>query len=242
MSDRIVLGLQPVREAIRAHGAAIERVLIAKSDNPRIAAVGRFARDQSIEVQEVPKAHIDKLSRGVHHQGVAAFAPPLDLLDLAATELADDELLVMLDKITDPHNFGAVIRGVVGLGGTGIVWGQHHAAPLSPATFRASAGAVEHARLFQTPSLRGATQSLTERGVATVALDAEAGQTLDELDLTGPVALVIGSEDRGVTKGVRRACAARAKLPMSGRIGSLNASVASAIAVYEVRRQRRSVT
>jgi 23S rRNA (guanosine2251-2'-O)-methyltransferase len=238
MTERIVLGLQPVREAIRVHRGGLARVLVVRRGNPRVEAVGRFARDQGVEVEEVPRSRIDKLAKGVHHQGVLALAPELVIGDVVSTEIGADELFVMLDGITDPHNFGAAIRSVVGLGGTGIIWGEHGAAPLSPATFRASAGAVEHARLFQTPSLRGAIASLGERGVLTVALDAEASHTLGETDLSGPVALVVGAEDRGVSRGVRRACRVTARLPMPGPIASLNASVATAIAVYEATRQR----
>lgn len=235
---RIVLGLQPVREAVRVHGGALERVLAAKTGGPRVAALARFARDQGVTVDEVDKARIDKLSRGAHHQGVLAFAPPLPLHDLEAMEVTARTLLVILDGITDPQNFGAVIRGVVALGGTGIVWGEHGAAPLSPATFRASAGAVEHATLYQAASLRGAITSLSSRGVLTVSLDADAPATISELELGQPVALVVGAEDKGVSRGVRRVCTASARLPMAGPIHSLNASVASALAVYEVTRQR----
>jgi 23S rRNA (guanosine2251-2'-O)-methyltransferase len=238
--ERVVVGLQPVREAIRVHGAALHRVLVAKTGGPRVGGLARFARDQGIEVVEMPKARIDKLSRGVHHQGVLAMAPPLALLDILEAEIAPDALFVMLEGITDPQNFGAIIRGVVALGGSGVIWGEHRAAPLSLSTFRASAGAVEHARLYQTASLRTALGALAERDVLTVALDAEAEQTLADVDLTGAVTLVVGSEDRGVTRGVRHACTTSARLPMSGPIDSLNASVASAIAVYEVIRQRAS--
>ncbi len=236
--SRIVLGLQPVREAIRVHGAAMSAVWIAKGGGPRVAALGRFASDQGIDVQEMPKARIDKLSRGVHHQGVLAHAPELQLHDILTVDPPTDALFVMLDGITDPQNFGAIIRGVVALGGSGVIWGEHRAAPLTPSTFRASAGSVEHARLYQTSSLRTAVGVLAERDVLTVALDSEASETLSELDLTGPVALMVGAEDRGVTRGVRNACAKTARLPMPGPIASLNASVASAIAVYEVMRQR----
>lgn len=239
--QRVVLGLQPVREAIRVHGASLHRVMVAKTGGPRVEALARFARDQGARVEAVPKAHIDKLARGVHHQGVLAVAPDLQLHDILRTEVEPDALFVMLDGITDPHNFGAVIRAVVALGGNGVIWGEHHAAPLSPATFRASAGAVEHARLYQAASLRGAVITLSERGATTVALDSEADQTLGDLDLTGPVALVVGSEDKGVTRGVRRVCTAAARLPMPGPIASLNASVACAVAVYEVIRQRSGV-
>ena len=238
-SKRIVAGVQPVREAIRVHGQHIEKIVVSSSGGPRLDAVARFARDQGIDVERVAKARIDKLARGGRHQGVLAYAPDLKILTVDEVEVSPDTVFVMLDKITDPQNFGAVIRCTVALGGTGIIWGQNQAAPLSAATFRASAGAVEHARLVQTNSLRDALEQLAAQGVQTIALDADAPRSLSEVDLTGPTLLVVGAEDKGVTRGIRRACATTAHLPMPGPIGSLNASVATAVALYEVLRQRQ---
>jgi 23S rRNA (guanosine2251-2'-O)-methyltransferase len=133
----------------------------------------------------------------------------------------------------DPQNFGAVIRSAVALGGRTILWPEHSSAPLSPATFRASAGAVEHAMLCRVPSLPDALNRLAEQGMTTIALDAGGPALLSEIDLKGPVAIVIGSEDKGARRAVRRACKHVARLPMSGPVASLNASVAGAIALYE---------
>jgi 23S rRNA (guanosine2251-2'-O)-methyltransferase len=138
----------------------------------------------------------------------------------------------------DPQNFGAVIRSAVALGATAILWPEHSSAPLSPATFRASAGAIEHAALCRVPALAEALQALASRGVTAVALDAQGTVELRTIDLTGPVVIVIGAEDKGVRRPVRAACQHTARLPMRGPIGSLNASVAGAIALYEVVRQR----
>lgn len=237
-SSRLVLGMQPVREAIRVHQAAVEEVWVQQGDQPRWDALARFARDQGIQaVRRLPRSALDRRSKGARHQGVLALAPPLKLHDLDDVALTGGPL-VLLDGVTDPQNFGAVIRGAVALGAAAVVFGEHHAAPLSPATFRASAGAVEHATLVQVASLRQAVQSLGDRGVATVALDANADQELPELDLTGPCAVVVGAEDTGVGKGVRRACSHRARLPMEPVLDSLNASVAAALSLYEIRRQR----
>jgi 23S rRNA (guanosine2251-2'-O)-methyltransferase len=141
----------------------------------------------------------------------------------------------------DPQNFGAVIRSSVALGASAILWPEHASAPLSPATFRASAGAIEHARLCRVKSLPDALRELGKRGVSAIALDAQGTADLGRLDLTVPVALVIGAEDKGVRKPVRQACQHIARLPMKGPIASLNASVAGAIALYEVARQRNAI-
>ncbi len=152
--------------------------------------------------------------------------------------LDGDTLLVALDEIQDPQNFGAVIRSAVAMGARAVVWPEHRSAPLSPATFRASAGAIEHATLCRVSSLPPALEALRERGVAVVGLDMTGPTSIDRVDLTGPVALVVGAEGKGLRKTVKRVCDTLARLPMPGPIGSLNASVAVAIALYECVRQR----
>lgn len=237
-APRLVLGLQPVREAIRVHGERLGPVLVEKKPSPRLDALARFATDRGARVQRASRSQLDRLAQGTRHQGAAAWAPELDVAGIDGIEVRDDTLLVVLDGITDPHNFGATLRCAVALGATGVLWGEHHAAPLTPATFRASAGAVEHARLHQVPSLHGALEDLGARGVVTVALDASAEVALSSVPLAGPAAVVVGAEDTGVARAVRRACSHRAKLPMTGPLDSLNASVAAGMALYEVVRQR----
>jgi 23S rRNA (guanosine2251-2'-O)-methyltransferase len=238
--SRLVLGIQPVREAIRAHGAAVEQILVERDANPKLVALMRFASDQGIAVDQRARGELDRLAAGGRHQGVIATAPDLRLRKLDELSVGPDALLMALDGVMDPQNFGAVIRSAVALGAPGILWPEHASAPLSPATFRASAGAIEHARLCRVPSLPDALVALGERGVLSVALDAQGPSELGELDLLGPVVIVVGAEDKGVRKPVRRACRHTARLPMSGAINSLNASVAAALALYEVVRQRRA--
>jgi 23S rRNA (guanosine2251-2'-O)-methyltransferase len=239
---RLVCGIQPVREAIRAHGAAIARVVVEEQrpPSPQLEAVARFARDRGAKVERAPRAELDRLARGARHQGAIAFAPELRVQTLDAIELGDDALVVALDELQDPQNFGAVIRSAVALGATAIVWPEHRSAPLSAATFRASAGAVEHARLVQVSALPTALEHLREGGLAVVGLDADGDARIDEVDLRAPTAIVVGAEGKGLRKTVRRACDRVVRLPMSGPIASLNASVALAIALYEVLRQRQS--
>jgi 23S rRNA (guanosine2251-2'-O)-methyltransferase len=236
------VGVQPVREAIRAHGARLGRVLLAARETARLEALGRFARDQGIAVERVPASRLDALARGGSHQGAAAFAPELRLLSpealCAPAPDGSPAVVLALDGITDPQNFGAAIRSAVALGSGAVLWGEHRSAPLSLATFRASAGAVEHARLSCVASLHDAVAALGARGLTTVALDAAGAATLDALDLRGPVVLAVGAEDRGLSRALRRACAVHARLRMTGPIGSLNASAAAAAALYEVARQR----
>lgn len=235
---RLLLGIQPVREAIRVHGDKIERVLIHRGGGPKLEALARWAEAQHIPVELVESGDLDRRSAGGRHQGVIAIAPDLQIVPASALTVGPTSLVVALDGIMDPQNFGAVIRSAVALGASAVLWPEHSSAPLSPATFRASAGAVEHAVLCRVPSLPDALTDLAAKGLVTVALDAQGATDLCALDLTGPVAIVIGAEDKGIRRPVRNACRFTARLPMRGPIASLNASVAGAMALYEVARQR----
>jgi 23S rRNA (guanosine2251-2'-O)-methyltransferase len=233
------MGLQPVREAVRAHGDKIERVIVEQGDHPQLEALARFARDHGVEVTRAERAELDRRARGVRHQGAMAVVPELEIVPLSKLAVTPDSLFLALDEIQDPQNFGAVLRSAVAFATTAVLWPEHASAPLSAATFRASAGAIEHAVLCRVTSLPGAIQHLEELGANPIGLDASGDVELAEVDLSGPVLFVIGSEGKGLKKSVRRACRIVARLPMDGPIASLNASVAAAITLYEARRQRQ---
>ncbi len=237
---RLITGLQAVREAIRVHGNALTSVHVEERGGPQIEAVARFASDQGASVERVSRAELDRSCKGARHQGVLAYAPELRLhtVDALLQTLPDTAVVVALDELEDPQNFGAIIRSSVALGANAILWPEHHSAPLSPATFRASAGAIEHATLCRVTSLPSALERFVERGASVVGLDAHAEHELRELPLEGRVVLVIGAEGKGLRKPVKRCCTALAHLPMSGVLDSLNASVAAGVALYEVLRQR----
>ena len=242
--ERIICGLQPVREAIRKHGAALGRVLVEAApaaQSPQLEALARFARDHGAAVERPARADLDRMARGIRHQGAIAFAPDLLVTRLHELALGDRALLVALDELQDPQNFGAILRSSVAMGATAILWPEHSSAPLSPATFRASAGAVEHATLCRVSSLPHALEELAAKGVAVVGLDMGGDVTIDRVDLTQPVVLVAGAEGKGLRKTVKRVCGAVARLPMPGPVASLNASVAVAIALYEAVRQRANM-
>lgn len=250
--SRQVFGIQPVREALRVHGAAVRGLLLQKdSDNPKIAGLARLAEQQEVPIGQATRSELDRRSKGGMHQGAIAEAPDLTLLGLddlvrklAGWEQAptpnDAPLITLLDGVMDPMNFGAVVRSAVALGPGWIVFPEHGAAPLTPATFRASAGAIEHATLFRVPSLVPVLHALHEAGGRSVLLEGSADRTLEDEDLTGLVGLIVGSEDKGARPAVRKAASVKARLPMSGKVQSLNASVAAALAHYEVGRQRRT--
>lgn len=239
---RLITGLQAVREAIKVHGDKLEKVYLVTDGGPQIDAVARFAEGRGATVTRIVRGDLDRMARGARHQGAIAHAPELALvpLEVLAESLAENPnaIIVALDEIEDPQNFGAVIRSAVALGATGIVWPEHHTAPLSPATFRASAGAVEHALLCRVGALPRAIERLREAGATVIGLDANAEHAVEDVELTGPVVLVVGAEGKGLRGPVKRACTQLAKLGMKGPIDSLNASVAAGIALYTVLRRR----
>jgi 23S rRNA (guanosine2251-2'-O)-methyltransferase len=235
---RLVAGLQPVREAVRAHRAALFRICIEKGENPRLDALARFASDQGKAAERLPRRDLDRLSGGARHQGALCWAPELELVSFEALCQRPDLLGVALDGIQDPQNFGAVVRSAHALGGAAIIWPEHASAPLTPATFRASAGAIEHATLCRVAALHGALREARGFGVQVIGLDAHAQTSLRDLDLRRPTVLVIGSEHEGMKRATRRDCDTLAQLAPLSSLDSLNASVAAGIALYEAAIQR----
>lgn len=241
MSVRTLAGVQPVREAIRAHGKAVTWVCLQRGTT-RLAGLEALARDQGIAVRWVDRNELDRLAKGQYHQGAVAEAPALTLLRLDHVLRQPPQLLLALDGVQDPQNFGATVRSAVGLGPAAVVWGENASAPLTAAMSRASAGAVEHARLCRVPSLPSALVEATSEGYQVIGLDSHAPLALVQVDLTVPTILVVGGEGRGLSRQTRRACSHLARLVGPHSIDSLNASVAAALALYEAQRQRGLVT
>lgn len=240
-TPRLVLGLQPVRELLRARGGEVGAVLVGPGRGeagPRLDALARFAEAQGVGVERVELARLDRLAAGERHQGAAAWAPPLRLA--APSDLLSDPALLalLLDGVQDPQNFGAAVRSAVALGATGVVWAEHASAPLTPATFRASAGAIEHATLCRVGSLVRFVDDARAAGARVVGLAPEAEPLLHQVDLSGPLVIVVGSEQEGLGRAVRRHCDLLARLAQRGPVESLNASVAAALALYTATLQR----
>ena len=174
------------------------------------------------------------------HQGIVAWCEPFRYAD--AYELAKQEspLLVCLDQVTDPHNLGAVARSAEGAGASAVVLPAHGSARVTPAVCRASAGAVEHLPVAVVPNLARYLADIKSNELWAYAADAEGTVALWDADLTGGVALVLGAEGKGVRPLVRRTCDATVSIPLGGKVGSLNVSVAAAVLLFEARRQRTS--
>ncbi len=236
---RLVAGLQPVREAILAHGAKLSRVTVEQGESPRHEALSRIAADHGVaEITREPRLVLDALTEGTVHQGVVCWAPELVLVPFDDLIIEPHLLGIVLDGISDPQNFGAVVRSAVGLAGATVIWAEHASAPLSLSTFRASAGAVEHARLCRVRSLSSSLSEARDAGIQVVGLEPRADRALRQVDLRGPTLLVLGAEHEGMSRPVRKLLSCSATLAQSERIGSLNASVAAAVALYEAANQR----
>lgn len=239
MKLRQVFGAQPVREALRAHGYRVTQVWLLK-DSARLQGLAKLSEDNGVPVQFVDRSSLDRLAAGGMHQGAICEAPPLRLRPPSLALEDPDRLILALDGIQDPQNFGAVVRSAVGLGRARVLWGENSSAPLTPATFRASAGAVEHADLCRVPSLGQCLMDAAQQGYQVLGLDAHGDRSLRQCDLRGPTVLVIGSEGKGLGRGIRRHCSALVRLVAPHTIDSLNASVAAALALYEALAQRES--
>jgi 23S rRNA (guanosine2251-2'-O)-methyltransferase len=244
---RTLYGVNPVRELLRAGGEGLSELwLLEGSDRGRaFADLARLAREHGAKVREAPRERLDRLSGTDRHQGVVAVVADYryreldELLEAAAAESAPP-LLVVLDGIEDPHNLGAIIRSAHALGAHGVVIPKDRAVGITAVAAKASAGAVEHCPVARVTNLSQALEKVKQAAIWTVALAADGDDELTAVDLTIPTALVIGSEGAGIRPLVRRTCDRAARIPMHGKVGSLNASTSAAIALYEALRQRRA--
>ncbi len=241
MSESIIAGRNPVREALRSGRTLNKIVLACGVKNETIKEIIKLAKEKKVPVQHVERQHIDKLVPGTAHQGIAAFAAAKDYVDL--DELLDNiadknPFLIILDEICDPHNLGAVVRTADAAGAHGIIIPRRRSVQLTATVAKASAGAVEHVPVARVTNLVQTVKKLQQRGIWVIGADMD-GQILHwHADLDGPVALVVGSEGKGLSRLLKECCDVIVRLPMQGRVNSLNASVAAALMMYEVVRQR----
>ena len=243
--SRTVHGIHPVLEALRAHPGDVERVYVLEGSVPPRAAAEILsrARDFRITVERVPRERLAAMVEGGVHQGVAArlreFAyASLDDVLAGAAASGRPPLVVVLDGLQDPHNLGAVIRSADALGVHGVVLPRDRSVGVTATVARASAGAVEHVPVARVTNLSRALEELKAAGLWVAAADPGGDQALWDARLDGPLAVVIGGEGAGVRPGVLKHCDLRLRIPMAGRVASLNASVSAALVLYEVARQR----
>jgi len=232
----VIYGVNPVLEAIRSHPQRIHYVGVAKGAHSN--RVFDAAKNAGIPVRILPGEQIDRLAgRGVHNGVIADLseAAYADFDEIVAREETD--FVLILDGITDPQNFGAVLREAEGFGVHGVVIPQHESVGLTPAAVKASAGASEWVPVAQVTNLARTIEALKERGYWIYAASAT-GDPPDAIDFRGKVALVLGSEGKGIRRNVLEHCDRTVTIPMSGRVESFNVATAAAVLCYEVRRQK----
>ena len=233
MKEELIYGIRPVVEALRSRKREVFEVL----DATKNAEVAQAADGAGVPLKHVPRPRIEELARGAAHQGVLARVRPYPYSGLAEILATPDPLVLVLDSVTDPRNLGAVLRAADGAGATGVVIPKDRAVGVTAAAVKASAGASEHVPVARETNLRRTIDWMKEAGVWVYAAGV-GGTTYTELELSGPVALVLGGEGRGVRRLVREGCDGAVSIPMLGVVDSLNVSVAAAILLYEARRQR----
>ncbi len=235
----VVFGIHPVLEALRARRVAAVRV--ADKDHARHREILDLAQSMGVPVHRESAERLESRARGRVHQGVVAELTEVRALDVAdlVREAAGAPLIVVLDGIEDPHNLGAILRTADAAGAGGVVVQDRRSAARSGVTAKASAGALAHVRLAEVVNIARAVEELKDLGVWTVGLAGDAPTPYDELDFTGPTALVLGAEGAGLRRLVRERCDFLAAIPMAGRVGSLNVSVAAGVVLFEAVRQRR---
>ena len=237
----MIFGRNPVAEALKS-GREMERILIQKGAGGSVGKILSMAKERGVILQYEEKEFLDRKAGGGRHQGVIAFvsvheyAGVEDMLALAEKR-GEPPFLIVLDELEDPHNLGVVMRTAECAGAHGVIISRRRAGGLTETVARTSAGAVEYLPCARVTNIPRTLDELKKKGIWVYACDMD-GETYWKQDLTGPVALVIGSEGRGISRLAREKCDFAVSIPMVGKITSLNASNAAAILMYEVRKQR----
>jgi 23S rRNA (guanosine2251-2'-O)-methyltransferase len=235
----VVFGIHPVLEALRAGRVSVVR--IADKEGARVREIVELAARTGVLVQRESAERLEGRARGRVHQGVVAELTASNSYDVAGLVrgAAAAPFLVVLDGVEDPHNLGAILRTADAAGVDGVVVQDRRSAARSGVAAKASAGAISHIRLAEVVNVARALDELKELGVWTVGLAGEAAQVYDQVDLTGPIAVVLGAEGPGMRRLVREKCDFLVSIPMAGHVGSLNVSVAAGVVLFEAARQRR---
>jgi len=239
----LVEGKNTVLEALRAN-RPINKVLVAEGINQRgMQEIYRLARELGVPVQQVDRRKLDAIAQTQSHQGVIAQAAPKAYVDIdeilaAAAQSPSPPLLVLLDDLEDPHNLGAILRSADAAGAHGVVIPKRHGVPLTAAVARASAGAVEYVPVARVGNIAQTIDFLKGKGIWVAGATMEAVKLHYEEDFSGPLALVIGGEGKGLSRLVKEKCDFLVRIPMQGRLNSLNAAVSASILLFEAVRQR----
>ncbi len=237
-------GVQPVLEALQS-GKQVDRLLVARAGRGATQRVRAAAKEAGVRIEDATRDELTRRWGSDHHQGVLAVVEPglADVTEVEqmvdrADELGEPALVLVLDEVQDPQNLGAILRSAHALGAHGVVLPKNRSAQVTAAVVKASAGAALHVPVARLTNIKQALDRLQASGVWSAAAVVE-GEPADEVDLSGPIALVVGSEAKGVRPSVAQRCDHRVRIPQVEGFDSLNASVAAGILLYEVQRQRR---
>ncbi|WP_296732629.1 23S rRNA (guanosine(2251)-2'-O)-methyltransferase RlmB [Anaerovibrio sp.] len=243
VSEDIVVGRNAVLEALKG-SRSINRMMVANGANEgSIKEIVALARSKRINIQFTERNKLDNIAKGMRHQGVLAYVSPVQYVEVEdilqiARDKKEAPFILLLDEIEDPHNLGAILRSADAAGVHGVLIPKRRSCPLSATVAKTSAGAIEHVPVARIGNVVQTIRALKDEGLWVAAADMD-GTDYYEADMTGPLLLVIGSEGNGVGRLVKEQCDFVVRIPMVGKINSLNASVAGSILMYETMKQRR---
>lgn len=243
LPEDMVAGRNAVMEALKG-SRSVNKLMIANgSTEGSIKEIIAVAKEKGVNIQYWDRSKLDSIARGIRHQGVLAQVAPVQYADLedilqVAKDRNEPPFIVLLDELEDPHNLGAILRTADAAGVHGVLIPKHRSCPLSATVAKTSAGAVEHVPVARVGNLVQTIKKLKQEGLWVAAADMD-GKDYYDTDLTGPLLLIIGSEGQGVGRLVKEQCDFVVRIPMVGKINSLNASVAGSILMYEAMKQRQ---
>lgn len=241
--EDIIEGRNAVIEALRSD-RTIEQIFVAAGDvSGSINVILAIAKEKDIVIKQVDRKKLDQVSQTGAHQGVIAQVTPYKYYELEdilnyAKQKKEDPFIIILDEIEDPHNFGSIIRTAETCGAHGIIIPKRRNVGVTPTVYKSSVGAVEHLKICKVTNLNVTIDKLKEEGIWVYGADMSGENHCFNVDFTGPLALVIGSEGKGILKLTKEKCDVLVKIPMVGKISSLNASVAGGILMYEILKQK----
>jgi 23S rRNA (guanosine2251-2'-O)-methyltransferase len=239
----IIFGIHAVEEALAARGRSFDYVaIIPGRGDSRIQKIVQLCRTAGIPVRTTPRDQLSRLAQTANHQGVVAVASEKqygDVEDILARKRGKHAFVLLLDGIEDPHNLGAIIRTAEGAGADGIIIPERRSTGVTGTVVKASAGASEYLPIARVTNASRTLEDLKSRNIWTVGLDERGDKLYDQIDYKMDCALVLGAEGHGLHEQIRKKCDFLVKIPMLGKVPSLNVSVAAAIVMYEVARQRR---